>query len=220
MHHKQRATRDSTLAARHAPHDLSVQHPSASCNRKTTRCIPSTCCNTQHATRNTPWVRYNKHHTIQGCNVQHAACNAQQHLVQHRPSHWPRRQMSGNLQNTTCNPKATCPHTMQHQTRASCPAHVATNTKHDARYNAPLPPHATPCDTHNGQRRGSRTALEPAMLPPLNSTDPPTIITTPPLCTQPPHSASDPIGLRCHAYGCCGIRDRHRLEQRLAAGHA
>ncbi len=45
---------------------------------------------------------------------------------------------------------------------------------------------------HNCQQRGSRTAVERAMLPPLNETDPPYSITTPPFCTPPPHSASGP----------------------------
>jgi hypothetical protein len=76
--------------------------------------------------------------------------------------------------------------------RVPCAANHAASITHHATYNAP---HATySCSTHNCQQRGSRTAVERAMLPPLNSMDPPNISATPPFCTPPPPSTSGPIG--------------------------
>ena len=123
---------------------------------------------------------------------------------------------------TTCN--------MQHATFTTKMQHVRTpwNTKHTCTVRS------TRCNMHhtqghvqrcrynacNYQQQGLRTALDHAMLPPLNVTNPPSIATTPPPCTPLPHSASDTTGLRRHAHLSSGrIGDRHRLKRRTAAGH-
>jgi hypothetical protein len=95
-----------------------------------------------------------------------------------------------NMQHATLNATLFARHATSN-VRVPCAANDATSIIHHATYNAP---HATPCKTHNCQQRGSRTAVERAMLPPLNATDPPPILTTPPSCAPPHRSAYGPIG--------------------------
>ena len=193
--------------------------------------------NTQHTTRTIPTAALRSQNTVpaqmQHATRNHAPYNAQRAStqrttydvqtrsipVQHGPFHHPRRQVSYTRQHATMHHQvATCPHTMQHRAYVHRAQHkVQHTTTHDATYNAP---HATQCNTHNRRERRSRTAEERAMLPPLNSTDPPDIITTPPLCTPPLQSATAVSALPCNAYQCLGLGDRHRLERRAAAGHA
>jgi hypothetical protein len=140
--------------------------------------------------------------------MQRATCNAQHPSATWSISQWPRRQVSYNLNLQHCTTRmqqARTPYkSIVRSIRCNIPPHTMQGS-----YNAP---HATLGNTHNCGQRGSRTTVERAMLPPLNSIDPPDILATPPLCTSPPQSASGPIGLPCHAHRCGCIGDRHRLE--------
>jgi hypothetical protein len=167
--------------------------------------VQRAACNTQHATRSVqrtacypPYPNSSdavtntapKRPTMQRATSQ---CN-----MNHPTGRQDRSHTTRNMQTATLNATLFARHATSKRARTvhreRCNKHDATNITHHATYNAP---HATySCSTHNCQQRGSRTAVEFAMLPPLKRTDPPYIITTPPSCTPPPRSAAaDPIGL-------------------------
>jgi hypothetical protein len=130
---------------------------------------------------------------VLGASIQRTPCTMQRATSQCNMKYPTGRQdrwhTTCNMQHATLNATSFARHATS-IVRAPCAAHDATSITHHATYNAP---HATySCSTHNCQRRGSRTAEERAMLPPMKRTDPPYIVTTPPLCTPPPHSASGP----------------------------
>ncbi len=163
----------------------------------------------QHAARATPTagcVAVTKHRTCANATriAHHPACNAQRANMLRASAQHPSAGMDPptgreDRSHTTCNIQPW--NTQMQQVRTPCnikhtcivrSTHVATCTTYHATY---IAPHAARCNTHNCQQRGPRTALERAMLPPLNATDPSDMLATPPSCTPPPQSASDPIGI-------------------------
>ena len=153
----------------------------------------------QQATRkHTP---YTLHHATRNIPVQHE--------VSHRNKD--RWHTSRSMQHAALHATSFARHATSN-VRVPCAANDATSIIHHATYNAP---HATPCKTHNCQQRGSRTAVERAMLPPLKRTDPPPILTTPPSCAPPPRSAYDPIGLPM-PHVPFGLRYRRSPQTRMS----
>jgi hypothetical protein len=165
--------------AQHATHTPHRPTPGAGC----------AACNVQHATRNAQRTAYSmhpalsqqqrcghkhRHYANETCITQHPACNTQRASIQRTPC---------NMQRATsqCN--------MNHPTGRSTRWNM-----HHTMQRSFNPSNKAPCNTRNLQQRGSRTAEERAMLPPLNETDPPDILATPPFCTPLPQSACDPIG--------------------------
>jgi hypothetical protein len=206
--HRPTSGAESTRSTQHAA--LSQQLRSG--HKKNPNCANTACMRSiQRATREHATYR------IQRATYQ---CN-----MSHRTGHKDRSHTTSNMQHyhhamrhSTYVNRA--PHTLRHATiKCNMSARRGTPTSRNItphtmqRTSLPMLLHATHTTASNKQQ-GSRTAEERAMLPPLNETDPPSMLTAPPPCTRPPQSASDPIGPLCNAHPCgFSIGDRHRLER-------
>jgi hypothetical protein len=209
--------------------------PTARCN------VPRSLCNTAEATEATCNMQRHAHRMLTWRmqpalrSIQRATHNAQARSVQRKTCVRAASQCNTDYPTgrtdwcrTTCNMQhATFNTKMQHGRTPCNMKHACTLRSTSCHmYHTRCNVQRTPCNSMQHAQWSSRirTTEERAMLPPLNSTDPPFIATTPPLCTPPPHSASGPIAppppLPSHTYRCFSIGYRHILERRAASKHA